>query len=629
MPNSPKTDEQPYNIHNWGDGYFRYNQAGNIEVVNHATMQAVALIDIVDQARKIGLKLPLLLQFSDILTHRVKKINQAFQQAIAENHYQGTYQLVYPIKVNQKVSVVTSLLKDETYLIGLEAGSKSELMAVIGLLNHRRATIICNGYKDSSYIRLALIASALGHDVCIVIEKYTELAIILEQSDKLKIKPNLGVRVRLVTKSVGKWENSSGTNSKFGLNTEQMLRLIKKLKSVDRLDCLRVLHCHLGSQNADIHGVRQCMQEVAHYYAQLRSLNVPIATIDVGGGLAVDYEGTYSTNDYSMNYSVKEYATNILLALQPICKAAQIPEPNIISESGRALTAHHAVLISNINDVEEVDEQEEPSISKHSKHHFVIQDIKDTFETLDKNNPIEAYNFAIASLEEAHSMFKHGLLSLQDKALVEHVFLSICLKIKGLLDPSIPSEEVILHLLQERLSCKVYCNLSFFQSIPDAWAIGQIFPVVPISHLHTSPCVESILYDLTCDSDGTIKQYTGGRYLSDVLMLPKYHADDPYLLGFFLVGAYQEILGNLHNLFGTTNSLNVTLLEKGTFEINEVTMGDKVEDVLRYANYDTYQLLASYEKQLMQANLSEAQSDTYLQEIRRQFQQLTYLESVV
>lgn len=623
MTNPLQTDEHDYNINRWGDGYFRYDPAGKIEVVHNQDDRGTTLTEIVAQASQMGLQPPLLIRFSDILLDRVQKINQAFKKAITEHNYKGQYQLVYPIKVNQKFSVVTTLLKEKDYPIGLEAGSKAELMAVIGLLNQRPSTIICNGYKDASYIRLALIAQQIGHNIFIVIENHSELAIILKQSAKLKITPNLGIRIRLITKSAGKWENTGGTKSKFGLNTDQVLHLIETLKTANMLNSLTLMHCHLGSQIANINDIRHCMREVAHYYAHLRHLDAPIGTIDIGGGLAVDYEGTYSTNDCSMNYSMKEYATNILLALQPICEAANIPEPNLISESGRALTAHHAVLVCNINDVEQMDGQK--PISNHSQNDFIIQDIKDTYNTLDTTNPIEAYNFAMVSLEETHSRFKNGLLSLQDKALVEQIFISICHKIRGLLDKNNPNEEAILHTVKEHLSAKIYCNMSFFNSIPDSWAIGQVFPIAPISHLHTPSKMESILYDLTCDSDGTIKQYTDGKYLSDVLMLPKYDPNDPYCIGFFLVGAYQEILGNLHNLFGNTNTITVKLLADGAFQISEMAPGATVEEVLNYAHFDTKKTLLSYEEQLMQTQLSPTMIHSYLEEIRDQFNQSTYL----
>nr|WP_019216335.1 biosynthetic arginine decarboxylase [Legionella tunisiensis] len=351
-------DENLYNINNWGEGYFNINAAGNIAICKTPEEKGVELQAIVNAANRAGLQLPLLIRFTDILHDRVVKLNEAFAQAIEENDYRGSYKLVYPIKVNQEYCVVREILKEPRYPVGLEAGSKPELMAVIGLLGQTPSTIVCNGYKDSSYIRTALIAQQMGHEVFIVIEKRSELDIILKESTRLDIRPKIGVRIRLVTKGAGKWENTGGAKSKFGLNAEQVLELVNQLRAHDSLDCLQLMHCHLGSQIANIHDIRHCMQEVARYYVELRRLNAPISTVDVGGGLGVDYEGTRSNTGCSMNYSVKEYATNILLALRPLCEEAGMPEPNLISESGRALTAHHAVLISNITDVELVKKPE-------------------------------------------------------------------------------------------------------------------------------------------------------------------------------------------------------------------------------------------------------------------------------
>ncbi|KTD08643.1 biosynthetic arginine decarboxylase [Legionella jamestowniensis] len=626
MINKALSDDNLYNIAHWGEGYFTVNSRGNIEVRKNSESVGVELQAIVNSASRAGLQLPLLIRFTDILHDRVVKLNQAFEEAIAENDYRGTYKLVYPIKVNQESSVVRELLKAPQYSVGLEAGSKPELMAVIGLLGQTPSTIVCNGYKDSSYIRIALIAQQMGHEVFIVIEKRSELDIILKEAARLNIKPKIGVRIRLVTKGAGKWENTGGAKSKFGLNAEQVLDLITQLKAHNSLDSLQLMHCHLGSQIANIGDIRRCMQEVGRYYIELRRLHAPITTIDVGGGLGVDYEGTHSTTDCSMNYSIKEYATNILLAIRPLCEEASMPEPNLISESGRALTAHHAVLVTNITDVEVVKRTRElPSIEPDESH--VIRDIWNTYQTMAENSPSEIYNYAALALEEANSLFLHGVISLEEKAKVEQIFTAICFVIEQHLDKNNPGDKELLNTLCERMAAKFFCNLSFFQSLPDAWAIGQIFPVAPISHLHEKPCINSILQDLTCDSDGTIKKYTGSDAINTTLMLPPYDPQNPYALAFFLVGAYQEILGNLHNLFGDTNSLDVKLLGDGQFEITDLISGDTVTNVLNYAHFDTKRLLLSYEKQLIQAELPKEQIQSYLNELRSIFSQLTYLDS--
>ncbi|CEK09860.1 biosynthetic arginine decarboxylase [Legionella hackeliae] len=626
MINKVLAEDNLYNIAHWGEDYFTVNSRGNVQVHKNKESIGVELQAIVNAASRAGLQLPLLIRFTDILHDRVVKLNQAFEEAIEENDYRGTYKLVYPIKVNQESSVVRELLKAPKYSVGLEAGSKPELMAVIGLLGQTPSTIVCNGYKDSSYIRIALIAQQMGHEVFIVIEKRSELEIILKESARLNIKPKIGVRIRLVTKGAGKWENTGGAKSKFGLNAEQVLDLINQLKAHNSLDCLQLMHCHLGSQIANIRDIRRCMQEVGRYYIELRRLQAPITTIDVGGGLGVDYEGTHSSTDCSMNYSIKEYATNILLALRPLCEEANLPEPNLISESGRALTAHHAVLVSNITDVEVIKRTRElPSIQPNDSH--VIRDIWNTYQTMAENSPSEIYNYAVLALEESNSMFKHGAISLEEKAKVEQFFTAICFVIEQQLDESNPGDKELLNTINERMAAKIFCNLSFFQSLPDAWAIEQIFPVAPISHLHEKPSMHSILQDLTCDSDGTIKKYTGSDAINTTLMLPPYNPQSPYAIAFFLVGAYQEILGNLHNLFGDTNSLDVKLLGDGQFEITDLISGDTVTNVLNFAHFDTKRLLLSYEKQLIHADLPSEKIQSYLNELRSIFSQLTYLDS--
>lgn len=616
-----------YNIENWGEGYFRINAQGNIEVSKHSEKTGVELQAIVTAAHRAGLHLPLLIRCSDILHDRIYRIYESFSEAIKEHEYHGSYQLIYPIKVNQAQCVVRELLKSPSHSIGLEAGSKPELMAVIGMLGHKISTIVCNGYKDSSYIRTALIAQQMGHKVFIVIEKKAEVNIILRESARLKIKPMLGVRIRLVSKSAGKWENSGGSKSKFGLNAKQILELVNQLNEHNMLDCLQLMHCHLGSQVANVYDIRHCMQEVARYYVELRKLSIPIDTVDVGGGLSVDYEGTRSSKGCSMNYSLSEYATNILLALKYVCQEANIPEPHLISESGRALTAHHAILVTNITDIESTEKAAVlPKIEATDSH--VIRDIYDTYQAINDSLPTETYNYAVHSLNEAISLFEHGVISLQEKAKVETLYTNICMKLKDKLNEENLTEQTLLLQINENLAAKVFCNISFFQSIPDAWAIGQIFPVAPISHLNETLTMHSILQDLTCDSDGTLKLYPGATNVTSTLMLPSYDEAKPYAIGFFLVGAYQEILGNLHNLFGDTNSLDVKLSDDGQFEIEDLVSGDTVTNVLNVAHFDIKKLIQSYEKQLIQTELPKATMLMYLNELRSIFSQLTYLDDI-
>lgn len=621
---SNSINENLYNIQQWGDGYFQVNEQGNIAITTNPEGKGVELQAIVRAASRAGLHFPLLIRFTDILHDRVAKLYKAFEQAIADIEYSGSYKLVYPIKVNQEYTVIREILNAPSYSVGLEAGSKPELMAVLGLLRDSPSTIVCNGYKDRCYIRAALIAQQMGHEVFIVIEKHSELEVILKEAESLQIKPQIGVRVRLSTKGAGKWMDTGGAKSKFGLKAEQILDLIERLRQHGSLDCLKLMHCHLGSQIANIHDIRNCMDEAARYYIQLRELGAPINTVDVGGGLGVDYEGTKSITDCSMNYSNLEYATNILLALRDLCSESGMPEPNVISESGRALTAHHAVLITNISDVEIIKNPTSgPVITADESR--MIRDIWDTYESIHAMSPSEAFNYAVHTLQETHSMFKHGVVSLTEKAKVEQIFTMICFKLQDLLDLSNPTDLQVVETIHEQLAAKVFCNISFFQSLPDAWAIEQIFPVAPISQLNREPYMHSILVDLSCDSHGTLNSYTGKTCVNKTLMLPAYDEKNPYPLGFFLVGAYQEILGNLHNLFGDTNSLDVKIFNNGEFEINDLVSGDTITNVLNYAHFDTKKLLQSYEKQLINAGLSEEIIHTYLNELRSIFTQLTYL----
>ncbi len=625
MNNNAISDANLYNINQWGDGYFHVNALGNIEV-SMACMKGVELKAIVLAASQAGLQLPLLIRFTDILHDRVFRLYEAFAQAREDSAYSGTYTLVFPIKVNQEYCVVRELLNAPGHQIGLEAGSKPELMAVIGLLGERKSVIVCNGYKDATYVRAALIAQQMGHDVFIIIEKRSELDIILREAKRLEVKPRIGVRIRLVTTCAGKWTDTGGTKSKFGLNAEQILDVVHQLKKQNALDCLELMHCHLGSQLANIQDIRSCMEEVARYYVALRNLNVPIGTIDVGGGLGVDYEGTHSNTDCSVNYNLHEYATQILLAMREVCRDTQWPEPNIISESGRALTAHHAVLVTNITDIE-VMKHNPPPRRIQSADSPIAHDISAAYQSMADHSSIDVYHSAEHALNQAHALFKQGVISLTEKAAVEEGYAAICLKLQQrMLEEAHPDDATLLDQLNERLATKIFCNLSFFQSIPDAWAIGQIFPIAPLSHLTEKPNMQSILQDLTCDSDGTLRQYIGETCIKKTLLLPSFDEKRPYDLAFFLVGAYQEILGNLHNLFGDTNAIRVQLNAGGRFEIDALVKGDAVTDVLRCAHIDSEKLLVSYEKQLKNNNLPQEKADLYLNELRDILTQSTYLD---
>ena len=616
--------DQYYHIKHWGDGYFAMNEQGEIIVRKYPDDTSVTLLAIVQEAELSGLSLPLLIRFNDILHDRVTKIYSAFDQARQTLAYRGQYQLVYPIKVNQEWAVVKELLNSQTHTLGLEAGSKPELLAVIGMLSQKKSVIICNGYKDSTYIRAALIAQKMGHTVFIVIEKIAEWDIIEQESNRLGIRPQIGVRIRLVSKGAGLWEDTGGEKSKFGLSAAQVLLLVSRMTHSGMLDCLQMMHCHMGSEIANIQDIGDCMQEISQYYIALHQLAVPIHTLDVGGGLSVDYEGTQSATGCSMNYSLYEYASSIMSNIQRACASAQLPEPNIITESGRALTAHHAVLITNITGVEHGCEEildpfiQDPSVP-------VVLEMWQNYQSLPTCMPSEVYASSSQLLITAQNNFLHGDISLQDKATVECLFKKICLDIQNNLDMTHPVDQALSEQLSERLAAKVFCNLSFFQSLPDAWALSQVFPVVPISQLLNRPLMHSILADLTCDSDGTLNHYVGGGNVNSTLLLPELDKTAPYMLGFFLVGAYQEILGNLHNLFGDTNSVAVTLQGNGQFSLYNMCDGDTVSNVLSAAHFDCKALLLSYKQQLKRTELPDDTIQLYLMELSSIFSQSTYL----
>ena len=616
--------EHYYHIEHWGDGYFAMNDKGEIIVRKHPNDEGVTLLAIIQEAERSGLTLPILIRFNDILQDRVAKIFTAFAQARETLAYQGLYQLVYPIKVNQEWAVVKELLNVPHHTLGLEAGSKPELLAVIGMLGQIKSVIVCNGYKDTTYIRAALIAQKMGHTVYIIIEKISEWKIIEQESRRLGIRPQMGVRIRLVSKSVGLWENTGGEKSKFGLSATQVLQLVSQIRHDAMLDCLQIIHCHMGSEIANIQDIRGCIQEIAQYYAALRQLNVPIHTLDLGGGLSVDYEGTQSATGCSMNYSLYDYAFAILSNIQHLCAEAHLPEPNIITESGRALTAHHAVLITNITDIDQGYEDMPLPINQDHAAPMVLE-MWQHYQSLSTCIPTDVYAAAYELLISAQNHFLHGKVSLQDKATIESLFKKICLEIQNNLDASDAIDRSFYGQISERLVTKVFCNLSFFQSIPDAWALNQVFPVAPISQLLNTACMPSILEDLTCDSDGTLNRYLSDGGVHSTIALPKFDKHTPYHLGFFLVGAYQEILGNLHNLFGDTHSVAVSLSGDGQFSLSHMCDGDSVSNVLSAAHFDCKKLLLSCKQQLKRSDLPDDIMQLYLMELSSIFFQSTYL----
>ncbi|MDT4331940.1 biosynthetic arginine decarboxylase [Methylomonas sp. MS20] len=606
MPTSAWSIEQAkqlYAIQQWGDGYFSINDRGHVSVKPSGASQVeIDLFEVAGALLDKGLSLPVLIRFTDILPDRIRRLQQAFDQARAHHDYAGRYTPVYPIKVNQQGNVVESIVSAEH--IGLEAGSKPELLAILGLAKPN-GTIVCNGYKDRFYIRMALMGQLMGLAVFIVIEKPSELELILEEAAKLQVQPLIGLRVRLSTISAGKWQNSGGEKSKFGLHANEVLQLVARLEQVGMLDCLRLMHFHMGSQIANIHDIKLALKEAGQFYRQLRDLGANITTVDAGGGLGVDYDGSGSRRECSINYSMREYADNIVRAFAETSRAYGLPQPDIITESGRAITAHHAVLITNVTEVETL-HGAAPAVGRFG-------------------NVSEAYHNAQFDMAEARARFVQGDIGLAELADAEKRYVGLCQQIQAQLNLDNHHHREILQELDEKLADKVFCNFSLFQSMPDIWGIDQIFPIMPIHRLSEPPSRRAVLQDLTCDSDGRIDQYVDCQNIANTLPLHAIAAGDDYLIGFFMVGAYQEILGDMHNLFGDTHSINVELDGDG-YRFGEFMEGEDVSELLDYVHIDTTALKAAYRRKLDQAPLSAEQKHAFEQELLVGLNAYTYLD---
>ncbi len=596
---------QTYAINNWGDGYFSINDQGHV-CVKPSSDKALELdlFEIAQSLNDKNLSLPVLVRFTDILKDRVTRLSRAFEKACVSHQYQGQYTPVFPIKVNQQRQVVEGILSADN--IGLEAGSKPELLAVMAL--SKQGVIVCNGYKDRAYIRLALIGLKMGLNLYLVIEKPLELELIIEEAANLNIKPQLGVRVRLSSISAGKWQNSGGEKSKFGLHAHEVLQLLERLKEADLIDSLKLLHFHMGSQIANIHDIKVALKEAGQFYVELQRLGAKIKIIDAGGGLGVDYDGSGSRRESSINYSLDEYAQNIVRSFAELCAEKNLPQPDIITESGRALTAHHAVLITNVTDIESVYSNE-----------------LELAELLIAHNLVEHFHDAQFALSEARARFTQDKLSITELAKAENKYSLVCQQIKSHLNPNIQSEAIILDELNEKLADKVFCNFSLFQSMPDIWGIDQIFPIMPIHRLNEEPSRRAVIQDLTCDSDGRIDQYIDGQNLENTLPLHVIDSQKPYLIGFFMVGAYQEILGDMHNLFGDTHSINIKLDAEG-YHFYDFQEGEHVSDLLDYVHISSEELKTAYRRKLADSALSEAEQQAFEHELVAGLTSYTYLE---
>ena len=621
-----------YNVEGWGDGFFDISEQGRM-VVRPDKAHPDRTLDLFELALDLeaqGVALPVLLRFSDILRSRIEALHGAFQGAIAEFGYAGQYTTIYPIKVNQQRHVVEEILQfGESVGLGLECGSKPELQAVLALSERTDNTIVCNGYKDEEFMRLALMGQKLGHKVFIVIEQLSELDVLLQAADEMGVVPTAGVRIKLSTEGSGRWAQSGGEKSKFGLNSAQLVALIERLRTANRLDILKLVHFHLGSQITDIRYIKRAMGEVARFYVELRRMGLDITHVDVGGGLGVDYDGTQSTNVASVNYTMQEYANDIVYTLAEMCRELEQPMPNLISESGRALTAHHALMLMSVIDVESQVEPTTPPVTE--EDHSLLHEMADDLKAVSRKNVSmrrvrEVYHDASYDKEKAQGLFYNGVLSLTERAYAEQLHLGILNAVRAAAQRHPDEFEDIINDLNAALVDRYFCNFSLFQSLPDNWAIDQLFPIMPIHRLDEEPTRRGTLQDVSCDSDGKIDRFVGDKGGNPSLELHPFTDGDPYILGIFLTGAYQEILGDLHNLFGDTNAVHVRLRDGG-YEITDLVHGDTVTEVLNYVQFRASDLLATFRRKVQAASgLTREEANMFIADYVAGLEGYTYLE---
>ena len=611
-----------YSLPHWADSYFDINQKGEACVMPLGQKgPAIALKEIVDVARSQGAQLPLLLRFPDILIQRLQSLQEAFKRACFEHGYEGRYSAIYPIKVNQHQGVAGTLAAHQGECFGLEAGSKPELMAVLAL-SKPGGLIICNGYKDREYIRLSLVGRKLGFNVFIVIEKPSELERVLDEAQTLGIEPGLGVRVRLSSLGVGKWQNSGGSKAKFGLSARQVLDVWDRLRRTPYAHCFQVLHVHMGSQIPNIRDIANGMREVTRYFVELSQLDVPINYVDVGGGLGVDYEGTRSRSDCSINYSIDSYASHVVVALADACKTHHLKPPHILTESGRAMTAHHAVLITNVIDTEYAPNGQIPELVEDEP--AVIRYLRLIHSELDKRPAVELFYDAQHYHAEGLTEYGLGQISILQRAQIDDLFYAIAHGVRQRLSYTEKKHRAVLDELNERLVDKFFLNFSVFESMPDVWSIDQIFPIMPIDRLNEEPTRHGVIADMTCDSDGMIKEYVHHERIGHALPVHSLNQGDSYYIGFFLIGAYQEILGDIHNLFGDTDVMAVKLTAD-SYQLTRQHRGDTTDVMLDYVGYNIEKLREIYAERIAAAHLSDDLSGKISDLIESGLKSYTYL----
>ncbi len=618
-----------YNISGWGLKYFSVNERGHVQVTPREGCVPIDIRDIMDELKLRDVSAPLLLRFPDILDDRIRKISGCFRMAAEEYDYKGQNFVVYPIKVNQMRQVVEEIVSHgNKYNIGLEAGSKPELHAVLAVNTHENSIIVCNGYKDEDYVELALLAQKMGRRIFIVVEKLNELKLIADVSKRLNLRPNIGVRIKLTSSGSGKWEESGGDVSKFGLNSSELLDALDYLQKVKMADCLKFIHFHIGSQITKIRRIKNALREAMQFYVQLSKMGYAIEFVDIGGGLGVDYDGTRSSmGENSMNYSIQEYVNDSVSALVDVCLKNNLPQPNIITESGRSLTAHHSVLIIDVLETTQLPQwNDNDEIGENA--HELARELYDIWDKINPSRVFEDWHDALQIREEALERFSLGLLDLTTRAQIEKLFWSVARDVNDMTrSMKHPPEE--LRKVARMLPEKYFCNFSLFQSLPDSWAIDQMFPIMPIARLDEKPTRNATLQDVTCDSDGKISNFVSPQGASHSLPVHTVKHGEHYYIGVFLVGAYQEILGDLHNLFGDTAAVHISLTKDG-YEIEQVVDGEPVADVLEYVEYSPKKLVRNLEAwvsaSMKRGAITPEEGRQFLNNYRSGLYGITYLE---
>lgn len=623
---SVEDSKAAYRLSNWGEGYVDVAQTGQLLIrpYRDQSQGEIDMQELLTAIEQQGIDLPVLVRFQDILKDRINLLCQSFEAAFEKYQYQSNYAAVYPIKVNQQFSVVSEILNHGGSCVGLEAGSKPELMAVLSLAEVDKHIIICNGYKDREYIRLALIARRLGHKIYIVLEKTSELEIVLQEAQKINVEPLLGVRLKLASMGKGKWQNTGGEKSKFGLTAAQILKVLQRLKDKGCLPWLQLLHFHMGSQIANLLDIKNGLAEAAQYHVELSRLGATIEMLDVGGGIGVDYEGRASQSEFSVNYTLDDYADAVIDCFSSVCKRHDLKQPGIITEAGRAMTAHHAVLVTEVINAEQTQEITLENYSNHQSKS--IGEAYSLYEESNVSDPLLVYQRINKLVSDAQIDFTKNKFTIENRSLLDEIMLASYQRLKNNLKHDDEEQQKLLNHINEKLADKLVCNFSLFQSVPDIWGISQIFPIVPLKRLDQRPDRRAIIQDLTCDSDGQIEQYVDAYGIETSLPVHQIKENEKYRFGVFMVGAYQEILGDMHNLFGDTNTINVAFDKNKNFQLSDAESGDTVLELLNYVHFDTGKMMRSYKNKVGAASLTKDESELFLSELYSGLEGYTYLE---